>query len=180
MSRKPDDLELDYIHQLAKSNQKVQDLIQDKNNAAIELENRQYSKFKKHEPVPKPNNDISLAKIYTTKNMDDKTLSREVQKSHAKHDQQIKQQMDALVEHPNHAPIKHIVQEMNAKDIATISEKGGEVYKEMKEIEEKEIKDSLRFDLDDSKNFKEYSLNDMFLDNSKDIDKSPSPADDFE
>lgn len=182
MSTKPNDLELEYIHQIATGSSKVQDLIQAKNVEAMELQNKQSIRYKTPSPAPCPQGDIRLSKIHHKTTMNDKSFNEKLERSNSAYDSKIKEEMDKLVQNPDHEGIRSKVHGMNSKELSTLSEKGVDIYKQSKEIEEKNLEESLKLDFDNKDNFKDYQMYDDFLENSKsmEVEKSPSPSDDYE
>lgn len=180
MSRKPDDLDLEYIRELAKSSTEIQDLIQAKHKEQIDLDRTQSVSYKKLDPEPSPLGDKRHLKVYRQETISRDFLEQKTVENQDRFDRQVKEKMDNLVEHLNHEPIRSKVHNMDEKDLSILVEKG---VGEFKAKQEKDLERALEFDLDNpDNNFEDYSVYDDFLDNSKslEIDNKPSPADDFE
>lgn len=150
MSRKPDDLELLCIHELANSNSKVQELINDKNKEVYDIGRTQNITYKKPDPAPKPSGDIRLSKNYKKDTRSKENMEKLVVDTKNNFDKQIKQEMDSLVEHPDQIQIKSIVQDMNPQELAIVSEKGADAYRQH-EKEQTGDKDVLDLKMDDEK-----------------------------
>lgn len=180
MSRKPDDLELEYIRELSKSSTEIQNLIQAKHKDQIDLEKSQSVSYKKLDPAPSPKGDKRHLKIHKKEVISKEGLEQRTIEIQDRFDRQIKEKMDKLVEHPNHEPIRSKVQDMDEKDLSILVEKGLNAYKTK---QGKDLEQELAFDLDNPENnFYDYPIYEDFSENSKSLerDKNPSPSDDYE
>lgn len=180
MSKKPDDLDLIAIRELGKGSQKVQDLINDKNLDIHYLELKQKTNFKKPDPAPKPNGDIRITKLHTKEMRSLEETKQEIKRVEERYADKIKPAMEekALETDANH--LLPALKQIDKDDLPILIEKGLSAYKE-KEIEkQKELEQALEFDLDDASKFEDYPIYLDFDKNEKDLDKTPSPSDDFE
>jgi glucan-binding YG repeat protein len=173
MTRKPDALDLEYIQELAKSSQKVQDLIKEKQYTIDEIAKNQIVTQKKIEPSPYPKGDIHHIKRETKTLKTNKEIERETVEVRDAYNDKIKQALEEKALEQDKDYIYPIISEMNRQDTALLLEQGRQAY------EAREIETSLALDLD-SMDDKSQSLYLDFKVNEKDIDKSPSPSDSFE
>ena len=182
MSKEIDELKLIAVIEIGKSSQKVQDLITEKNNEINRLEMGQKSNFKKFSPAPKPSGDIRIAKIHTKENHAPEATKQAIQKTVDKFARDLKSAMEEKALETDQDHILPSIQEIEKDDLQILVEQGLDAYKERQIEKEKELEQSLEFDLDDKSNFEDYPIYLDFEANSKDMDieKAPSPSDDFE
>lgn len=182
MSRKLDDLDLIAIRELGKSSQKVQDLIQDKNIEIHNLELKQNITFKKLDPAPKPKGDIRIMKLHSREMYSLDETKQEIKKVEEIYADKIKPAMEEKALETDQDHILPSLKEIDKDDLPILVEKGLDAYKEKQVEHKKTLEQSLEFDLDDKSKFEDYPIHYDFEDNSKDmdIDKSPSPSDEYE
>lgn len=151
MSRKPDDLDLQVIHQLANSHQDVQDLIDAKNKELKNLDKAHSINYKKLDPAPKPKGDIRFSKSHSkeTNSREGLDLAKEDTENHF--NKSIKQKMtEASLENDLHKDHQHQIQNMPDKDLSILSEKGVDAYRQH-EKEQARDKEVLDLTMDDEK-----------------------------
>ncbi len=180
MSKKPDDLELIAIQELGKSSQKIQDLINDKNLDIYYLELQQKTNFKKPEPAPKPDGDIRITKLHTKEMRSMKETKKEIERVEAMYADQIKPAMEEKALKTDADHLLPALKQIDKNDLPILLEKGLNAYKERQIEKQKELEQALEFDLDDKTKFEDYPIYLDFDKNEKDVDKPPSPSDDFE
>ncbi|GFZ79669.1 hypothetical protein GCM10011531_06970 [Aquaticitalea lipolytica] len=173
MTQKLDDLELEYIQELAKSSQEIQDLIKEKQKAIDDLDRSKQISFKKYEPAPYPKGDIRIIKMHTKSLKTDKQIERETSEVKNDYNNKIKQALEEKAFKGDQDYIYPVIKKMNKEDTAILLERGRQAYKE------KILESSLTLNLDDIDD-QYQSLYLSFEENEKDIDKSPSPSDDYE
>lgn len=173
MIQKPDDLELEYIQELAKSSKEVQDLLKEKQKAIDDISRGKKVSFKKYEPAPSPKGDIRLIKTHTKELKSDKQIEKKTSEVKNDYNEKIKQAIEDKAFKRDKDHIYPVIKKMDKEDTAILLEQGRQAYKE------KTLESSLAYDLDEIDD-KYQSLYLSFDENEKDIDKSPSPSDDYE
>ena len=130
MSSKPDDLDLEVIHQLANRNQKVQDLIKDKNKEIYNIDRSQSATYKKIDPAPKPKGDIRFTKTFKIVT-DKEILDNRKNEVKERYNKEIKQEMIDSAKNKGLEEInQNQIKDMPHQDLAILSEKGVEAYKQ--------------------------------------------------
>ncbi|MEO1033385.1 MAG: hypothetical protein AAFX55_18500 [Bacteroidota bacterium] len=206
MSRKPDDYDLDVIHQIAKRSEKIQGLIDDKNKATSDINKTKSTSFYKPEPRPKPKGDIDIPKMHSKTLKSKEQIDKEIEDSEAKFDKKIKKEMINESKRLDYEEETiNQIEEMNSQELSVLAEKGPEEYKNFQKTKDFEnSKDTITIDerpisqfkdnkqdmelnhsyqdIDDIYNRTEYiDFDEESLDKDlEDIDKTPDPSDDFE
>ncbi|MFL1013238.1 hypothetical protein [Flavisericum labens] len=180
MSKKPDDLELIAIRELGKGSKKVQDLINDKNLDIKTIESQQKVNFKEPHPAPKPDGDIRITKLHTKEMQSVEETKQEIKRIEALYADKIKPAMEEKVIETDAEHLLPALQKIDKDDLPILVEKGLNAYKERQAEKQIELEQSIELDLDDKEKFDKYPILLDFDNNEKDIDKIPSPADDYE
>lgn len=181
MSKKLDDLDLEVIRELAKQSKTVQDLIQEKNNTLINIEQSQNIKFKNLNPVPSPKGDIRINRIHSKQTMLNETLEQKLDTVKEEYNSKIKEALEEKAIEVDQENISPMVESLDKHDISILIENGREAYKEKQQEKEQKLKEELAIDMDslDQRNM-DYPIYSDFEKNLEDLNKTPSPADDFE
>ncbi|WP_299111441.1 hypothetical protein [uncultured Winogradskyella sp.] len=181
MSKKLDDLDLEVIRELAKQSKTVQDLIQEKNNTLINVEQSQNIKFKTLDPTPKPKGDIRINKMQTKQTMSNEALEQKLDTIKEEYNGKIKEALEEKAIEVDQENIYPMVESLDKHDTSVLIENGREAFKERLQEKEQKLKEELAIDMDslDQRNM-DYPIYSDFEKNLEDLNKIPSPADDFE
>jgi hypothetical protein len=182
MSTNRDELELIALHEMGKSSPKVQDLINEKNKALIDLEKTETVRFKKLDPAPSPSNDKRMLRQHShSPRTPEQTVAQQLQIEQS-YDGQIKQAMMEKAVLEEHEYFLPTLQDMSNKEVGILAEKGPYAVLDMEKQQAMVQDQPAILDLDDESRFNRMALDQDFKENVKDLDiqKTPDPADDFE